>query len=358
MHPVRPLVAVKAKVGELSALSNLRSPQDAQVSVLVELLDSVAPTGGRILPALVRAAVRAASHGRPLWIDTTWLTAGSPLAQQPGGVFEFLDHAIEFAAQAELGLFAPDVAYLIPVVALDASEYELRRVRLLLEHQDRDIAIRLPHSGGPLRELLGRIDSIMKSTGTRPGQVHTILDAGFVETVRPGQATAAAETASALSDLLGPATTTLLAGSIPARRTTYVTTERDRPEVTLWNETHHASANGVSYGDYGVTHPLPPRSDGNPRTPNPYLCYTVPGKTVLLRRKVEEGDDPAERFTDLVEELAERNDFAGPDYSWGDGELARCRRTGGRTAGSVSRWVAMATSHHIEHVARRSATDL
>ncbi|UMO99598.1 beta family protein [Amycolatopsis sp. EV170708-02-1] len=356
MNPVRPLVAVKAKLGELTALASLRS-HGASARVMVELLDSVTPTG-RILPALVRAAAQAAHQGRTLWLDTTWLTANSPLVQQPGGVFEFLDHAIEVAAQAEYGLFAPDSPYLVPVVTLDATENELRRVRLLLEHQDRDVAIRLPQPGGPLRELLGRIDSIMRSTGTRQGRVHMILDAGFVESVRPGHAAAAAETASALSDLLGPAKTTLLAGSIPAKRTTYVTTERDRPEVTLWNEVRHARTNEVNYGDYGVTHPRPPRSDGQPRTPNPYLCYTVPGKTVLLRRKVEDGDDPAERFTDLVEELVERADFAGPGYSWGDDELTRCRRTGGRSTGSVSRWVAMATSHHIEHVARRSAADL
>ncbi|EME65124.1 beta family protein [Amycolatopsis decaplanina] len=324
---------------------------------MVELLDSVTPTG-KILPALVRTAARAAYYGRTLWLDTTWLGADSPLARQPGGVFEFLDNAIESAAQLEHGLFAPDVAYLVPVVSLDATEDELRRVHLLLEHKDRDIVIRLPHLGRPPHELLRRIDSIMRSTGTRQGRVHAIIDAGFVETVRSSQATAAAETASALSDLLGPATTTLLAGSIPAERTTYATTERDRPEVTLWNEVRHAHANDVNYGDYGVTHPRPPKSDGNARTPDPYLCYTVPGKTVMLRREVEKDDVPADRFTDLVEELVERNDFAGPDYSWGDHELTRCRRIGGKTAGSVPRWVAMATSHHLEHVARRTATDL
>lgn len=356
MNSVRPLVAVKAKLGEMTALASLRS-HGAPARVLVELLDSVTPAG-RILPSLVRAAAQAAYQGRTLWLDTTWLTADSPLEEQPGGVFEFLDHAIEVAAQAEYGLFAPDCPYLIPVVRLDATEDDLRRVRLLIEHQDRDIVIRLPQPDGSLHELLGRIDSIMRSTGTRQGRVHTILDVGFVEAVRPEQTTAAAETASALSDLLGPASTTLLAGSIPAKRTTYVTTERDRPEVTLWNEVRHNRANEVNYGDYGVTHPRPPRSDGKPRTPNPYLCYTVPGKTVLLRRKVEEGEDPTEQFTDLVEELVERSDFAGPGYSWGDDELTRCRRTGGRTAGSVSRWVAMATSHHIEHVTRRSAADL
>ncbi|MFC3456194.1 beta family protein [Amycolatopsis speibonae] len=357
MHSVHPLVAVKAKLGELNALSNLRSPQDARVRVMVELLDSVNPAG-RVFSALVRAAVRAARDDRALWLDTAWLAGDSPLARQPGGVFEFLDNAIESAAAREHGLFAPDVAYLVPVVSVDATEDELRRVRLLLEHKERDIVIRLPHLGRPPHELLRQIGSIMRSTGTRQGHVHAILDAGFVEIVRPGDTAGAAETASAVSDLLGPEATTLLAGSIPALRTTYATTARDRPEVTFWNEVRHTRADSVNYGDYGVTHPKPPKSDGNARTPNPYLCYTVPRKTVVLRRKAEKDDVPAELFADLVEELVKRVDFAGPAYSWGDHELTRCRRTGGQTAGSVSRWVAMATSHHIEHVARRTPADL
>ncbi len=65
MHTVRPLVAVKSKLGELNALGNLRSRNDAQVRVMVELLDSVHPSG-RVLPALCRAAVRLAEFDRTL----------------------------------------------------------------------------------------------------------------------------------------------------------------------------------------------------------------------------------------------------------------------------------------------------
>jgi hypothetical protein len=113
----------------------------------------------------------------------------------------------------------------------------------------------------------------------------------------------------------------------------------------------------IGYGDYGVTHPVP-RSGENARSPYPYLCYTVPRRTVVLRRRIEKGDVPAERFADLAEELVEREDFAGPDFSWGDRELTLCRPSGGRAAGSVSRWVSMATSHHLEHVSRRTPADL
>ena len=108
MPDARPLVAVKCKLGELSALDNLRSGRDALVRVMVELLDSAKP-GGQILPALVRAAVSAAEYGRTLWLDTTWLALGSPLARQPGGVFEYLDNLIE-SAVSESSAFSPPIS--------------------------------------------------------------------------------------------------------------------------------------------------------------------------------------------------------------------------------------------------------
>jgi hypothetical protein len=357
MHGVRPLVAVKCKLGELGAVENLPSSRDAQVRVMVELLDSVKP-GGKVLPALVRAALNVAEIGLPLWLDTTWLARTSPLAQQPGGVFEYLDNLIETAALEEYGLLASNFAGPVPVVPFHASDDELRRVRFLVDHKERDIAIRVSRPVRSARELAERVQSIMRSTGTRPGRVHAVIDAGFVEYLRTAQVAALTEAAATTSDLLGPGSTTILAGSIPSARTTYATTVRDRPEVALWNEVRTGGVDEVNYGDYGVTHPKPPASGGNARSPFPYLCYTVPRKTVVLRRKKEKGDVPAELFADLAEELVERDDFAGPDYSWGDHELTRCRRTGDRTAGSVPRWVAMATSHHLQHVSRRTTADL
>ncbi|MDT8915068.1 beta family protein [Amycolatopsis sp. PS_44_ISF1] len=357
MHPGRSLVTVKCKSGELSALRNLSSPDDARADVIVELLDSVSPSG-RILPALISAAVNLANFGRTLWLDTTWLTPTSPLAEQQGGALEYLDELIESAIAAKLGLLGLDRPGLIPVVPIDAPDDELRRTRLLIEHQDREVVIRIRRPNRSAHELGERIRSVMRLTGTRPGRVRAVIDAEFVETVSTRQVAAITATVTTASDLLGPGAAQLLAGSIPRTRDTYATILRDRPEVTLWEEVCEGSSGEVGYGDYGVTHPVPPADGGNARSPSPYLCYTVPRKTVVLRRKLEEGDGAAESFADLVEELVERDDFAGPDYSWGDRELTQCRRTGGKTAGAVSRWIAMATSHHLQHVSHRTAEDL
>lgn len=275
MHSGRPLVAVKCKLGELDALGNLRSRRDAQVRVMVELLDSTSPSG-RLLPSLVRAATSLARFGRTLWLDTTWLTSRSPLIQQPRGVFEYLDACIESAVENEHGLFASHLPSLVPVISLDASNDELRRARRLIEHKYRDIAIRIRYPARSKRDLGKRIESIMRSTGTQPGQVHAVVDAGFIETIQASHVTSTANVAATTLDLLGPGHTTLLAGSIPKVRATYATVLRDRPEVTLWNEIHQDGTRELNYGDYGVTHPTPSMTGGNARSPFPYLCYTVP----------------------------------------------------------------------------------
>lgn len=354
MHPVRPLVTLKCKLGELDALCHLRSTSEAQVRLMIELLDSARPDG-RLLPALVRAAVSVANLRGTLWLDTSWLTAASPLAGRPGGVFEYLDDMIESALLNELGLMADGLPGLVPVITSGASDDVLRRVRLLVEHRQRDLVIRF-RPASPAGELVDRVRHIMRLTGTRVGHVHVVLDVGFVEDVREPQVAVVAEAAAAVHDMLGPGSATLLAGSIPALRTTYATTTRDRPEVSLWSEVC-GRVGMIGYGDYGVTHPVP-KSGKNARAPYPYLFYTVPRRTVVFRRKVEEGDDPAERFADLADELVEREDFAGPDFSWGDRELTLCRPSGGRAAGAVPRWMSMATSHHLEHVSRRIPADL
>jgi hypothetical protein len=82
--------------------------------------------------------------------------------------------------------------------------------------------------------------------------VHLVLDLRFIEEVRTSQVAAVAEAATAVHDVLGPGFATLLAGSIPAARTTYATTARDRPEVFLWSEVCRR-VGMIGYGDYGVT---------------------------------------------------------------------------------------------------------
>ncbi|QQQ74801.1 hypothetical protein IOD16_27205 [Saccharothrix sp. 6-C] len=126
----------------------------------------------------------------------------------------------------------------------------------------------------------------------------------------------------------------------------------------------HDTGGSVHYGDYGVVHPAPTTTGApGPRTINPFLYYTVPGRVITLRRQLPREDGkPIEgaagkAFAQLVAELTARPEFAGPDYSWGDTQLIRCRRDAGTGAGAIARWVAIGTSHHLEHLSRRTMAE-
>ncbi len=360
-----PLVAMKSKMGEFEALRNLADRDSPGPRVVIELLDSVQPEGqGQLLKALVNAAVHMAELRQPVWIDPHLLSPEAALTRYPGGVFEFLDDRIETALAVEHGLLAPDVPAFIPVIPSSPTDDQLRRVAMLQEHRPRAIVVRfrdLRLSPSQVDDCLARV-----SRATRVGEnpVHAVIDLGFMETVHPHQVDLTRSLARTLSDRLGPSSTTVLAGSIPADRHGFVTSVRDRPEVVLWHEVANTDAE-INYGDYGVVHPVPPAAGKpGPRTINPYLYYTVPSHVIAMRRQLarEDGkvvpDAAGEAFTDLADELVARPEFAGGDYSWGDRELAGCRRGGGRSAKTVSRWVAIAMSHHLEHLARRPPAEL
>ncbi|WP_196777718.1 beta family protein [Lentzea aerocolonigenes] len=363
----RPLVVIKSKMGEFEALRHLIDRGVATPRVLVELLDSIQWDGrGQLLQSLVKAATQMAARQQPLWIDSHLLSPSASLARHPGGSFEQLDNRIESALLDEYGLLAPDVPAFIPVVTASAADDELRAVAMLQEHRPRPIVIRFRNLGVSARELDDGVRRVIRATRADKNLSHAIVDLGFVETVQLRQVRAAVWLAQAVLDRLAPQSITLLAGSIPATRHGFATTVRDRPEVPLWLEVAHG-INGaeINYGDYGVVHPNAPRAGSpGPRTVYPYLYYTVPNCVIAMRRQpAKEFGNVApgaagKAFGELAGELVARPEFAGSNFSWGDGELARCRSGRDRAASSVSRWVAYATSHHLEHVAQRGTSGL
>lgn len=363
--PFRPLVVLKSKMGELEALCRILPQHDPRTTIVVELLDSITAEGGRLLPALVRAGEHMAEHGRPLWVDAHLLSGASSLSRQPRGPFEFLDNRIEAALHGRLGLMAPDVPALVPVVPDAASDDQLATIALLQQHRRRDVVVRIRNLDIRLSDLAGRLGRIARRTGVEAGHLHAVIDLGYVETVRATEVERASSLAEVLVDRLGPMSTTLLSGSIPAVRNGFVTTTRDRPEIPVWRTVNEEVRDGmVHYGDYGVVHPAPTKTGTpGPRTINPYLYYTVPVGVIALRRELHREDGkPIEgaagkAFAQLAAEITSRPEFAGPDYSWGDTQLSKYRRNAGKGAGAVARWVAIGTSHHLEHLSRRASLE-
>ncbi|MFD9738607.1 hypothetical protein [Umezawaea sp. NPDC059074] len=341
-----PVIAVQSKVGELEAL--LHAQDDVQP--MVDLLDKPPRSKDQVLAKVVDAAVHLAERGRPLWVDIHRLTAASALGTTPGGAFEQLEERVE----ARFGLIPPPGPALVPVVSEDSSAEVLGKVARLRQHEDRPVVVRVRDVTLPIAELANRMARVADLTGAN--DLHVVLDVGYFEAVTPLLLKSVVDTARSLDRWTS---VTLLAGSVPTNsRTGYATVTEVRHELGLWREVNRLVAAPVRYGDYGVVHPVPARQgpDSNARQPNPYLHYTIEGGRIVLRRQVNRSSSGAfaEGFADLAGELVRSPDFAGHDYSWGDEQLEMCGR-GTDKAGTSSRWIAMATSHHIRHVTLETA---
>ncbi|MDQ3403396.1 MAG: beta family protein [Actinomycetota bacterium] len=352
VRPAVSLIALKSKEGELEAIQHTDSVAAARVVHMIELLDSVRHDGGRIMSRIAEAAVHLGDLGHPTWIDTRWLSAVDALSLLPGGPYRYLDEAIE----SHQGLLATDGIAMVPIVGDSSTDTTLRQVRSLLEHRDRDIGLRICRLDLARHQLTALIERVLRLTGAAPSRLHLIVDTTYVSELTPDLFTRAAATVRDLSMIIDSASSTLLTGTTPESRTSYDTVVRDRAEPALWAAVRRDSGvNDLRFGDYGVVHPRPKRGEGTPRVPNPYLNYTIPGRTLVLRRQVDRGSVPgamAAAFGDLTAELTERGEFAGGEFSWGDRTMLECRTGGSRSAGSVGTWIAMATSHHISHLAR------
>ena len=340
-----PVIAVQSKVGELEAL--LHGQDDVQP--MVDLLDKPTRSKDQVLAKVVDAAAHLAERGRPLWVDVHRLTAASALGTTPGGAFEQLEEMVE----ARFGLLPPPGPALVPVVSEYSSAEVLDRVSRLRQHEDRPVVVRVRDVTLPIAELASRLARVADLTGAN--DLHVVLDVGYFKAVTPLLLKSVVDTARSLGRWTS---VTLLAGSVPTNsRTGYDTVTEVRHELGLWREVNRLVA-PVRYGDYGVVHPVPARQgpDSNARQPNPYLHYTIEERRIVLRRRVNRSVSGAfaEGFADLAGELVGRPDFAGSGYSWGDEQLEMCGR-GADTAGTSSRWIAMATSHHIRHVTVETA---
>lgn len=351
-----PLLVVKSKEGELDALLHT-SEFDGRVQVMIELLDGV-PPAGRVARKIVKFCVEAALAGMPTWIDTTWLSEVNHLAGSRWAAFERFEHDIEDIVKDMLaGVGGP---FLIPVVPLDVGNQQLERLQTLLEHEERQVAIRIRRTSSETTELVRSIERVATVLRCGADNLHLVFDEGYVPTFGEHRVRTIVELVTALDQRFRVASFTMLAGSVPSKRTSYETHTRERTEVLLWRAVQHACGRPVRYGDYGVVHPGPPAMRERPATPNPYIHYTVPNATLSIARRIPERRGSAvpsgaseQYFLEVASELVQRPEFAGANFSWGDRHLYSCRTTPTMRMGNSTKWISLATSHHVVHLARR-----
>ncbi|MCX2730123.1 hypothetical protein OOZ19_07710 [Saccharopolyspora sp. NFXS83] len=350
-----PVLALKSKDGEIDAVRATAIPA-APVTVMVELLDDALTNDSR-LKRLAGIGAAAVVAGRPLWVDIGWLNRNLWFGARAEHPLEHLDARIErvLEERRERDLWNAGTPALVPVIPTAPTERDLFAVRMLLEHTRREVVLR---SRGDRAHLLREIDRVKSTAKLDDGDLHLLLDEGYVSQLDPRQARGLADTVTAVAAHHRLASIGLLAGSTPRERNNYETHLRERVEVKLCELVRHQSGFRLRYGDYGVVHPVPRAPGGRGSPANPYIHYTVPGRSLFIaRRNLERrknGSVPPgsaqKYFLEVADELVRHEEFAGPDFSWGDRQLFHCRYQSSPTIASSPKWIALGTSHHLAHL--------
>lgn len=138
-----------------------------------------------------------------------------------------------------------------------------------------------------------------------------------------------------------------------------VGTRLPRKELAVWKQLRtRTGCDTVAFGDYGVTNPEP-LEEVDPTTMNPAAAirYTQKAEWWLLRGSGvrTEGRGGMGQYNDLCRLLIADPNYAGKDFSYGDGRYF-VHAQPGTTSGNFMTWRRDATSHHLVFTVRQMLT--
>ncbi|GGM65925.1 hypothetical protein GCM10007977_079390 [Dactylosporangium sucinum] len=115
-----------------------------------------------------------------------------------------------------------------------------------------------------------------------------------------------------------------------------------RWDIALWQRVQEEA---IHYGDYAIAHP---RMTGKGWRPGPNLRYTTDDSWWIYRWPDRDANAAMHELCDALIS-SDHWPSNGATFSWGDEEIARRARDGGRP-GNPTNWRAWGTSHHLAQV--------
>ncbi|WP_199441120.1 beta family protein [Umezawaea beigongshangensis] len=354
------VLIVLAKQGELDALAHASERDAREVQPLVEFVPGP-KRDGRVAKGFTTAVGHLTGRGRPVMVDCSQLEGLDEFGTGPLGA---LGARCQDTADALLDrdqLFHRE-PLLVPVVRRDASDQRIVAAKIVAEQYGCGLCLRVQLTPDTDQETIARsVERTLSVLHLPPSELSVVLDLGYLGdlTGSAWQVRVADAALDGADRVPGLRSVSVAAGSAPGGRDDYTGRLLPRHEETLWERLGRR----CGFADHGVVHPVRKESGGRRSTPNPYLRYTVRGGALCFSEKVPrpggvpKGEDLGEGFDRISHDLVvgHGDDFAGPDFSWGDRQLHECARRGGRTAKTVPRWIGVATSHHVAYLAHRFA---
>lgn len=249
----------------------------------------------------------------------------------------------------------------VPITGLDRSGAYQEAVSVSVQKIGRGLGIRVGS-----RDLLdaqafqSTVPELIQAMKVATNQVDLIVDFGATEVASEDHlALTMRSTLEQIPFLDGWRTLTLVATGFPSTLGMLPKgwSEVPRTEWLAWNKLQLRRIWGKrkpSFGDYAVSHSRLPH-EGRGRTLGQIRYTTNDSFLVYKGNDVQKDPRGFKQFFDICEELTERQEFSGCEFSWGDRQIAE-KATSEGSPGNAQTWKEIGANHHFEMVMTQLAS--
>lgn len=339
---------LKGKAGEFGALAELSSDTKAKITPFIDVPPVTEdwrtkkpskPLGVHLTDIAKKTKV-AWGVERPLFVDLFWIDLKERTengAHPLGAMFDRLRKT------NVLG---------IPSTGFDRDEDYNDEAKSIIDTDRRGVCIRLLDDDmEDLASLEEQLNELRGALGVGRKSVHLLMDfreVGSGDVDRCAQV--GIEVINSLSNIGDYRTVTLAASGFPgslAKVEATSTMKLPRTELSLWKKV--SAGKGLTriptFGDYGIAHPELLEADWRKFKLSGSIRYTLEKDWLIVKGGSIEKYG-FKQFHKLAHHLANRDEFYGAEFSWGDEYISKCavKKT---TSGNLTTWRKIGTSHHI-----------
>ncbi len=246
----------------------------------------------------------------------------------------------------------------IPTTGLDRDHNYNNEIKKLIQKDNRGVCIRLLREDLDfVDELADALEAIAKELNISPSKIHLLLDFRVIESIDIGpDLKRTLSVINYIPHISDYGTLTIAGSSYPQsltgiNRNTFV--KLPRIEFNLWElilEKQNEIKRTPSFGDYAVVHPDLLDIDYRKITLGGKIRYTLDKEWLIIKggsfKKHPKG---YRQFHELSQNIINRPEFIGPNYSWGDKYIAQCASRNAR-CGNLQTWVKVDINHHLTFV--------
>lgn len=285
---------------------------------------------------------------RRVFVDMCWLAPGSRTAESRHPMALLLDRG------RAVGL------RIVPVLALGCDEEYRRAVRE--GHNGQGVCLRLVSADLARVDVDDAVNVLLDELGLVPSDVDLIVDLkvlmadaidfNVIGAVGILQAVPVPKAWRTLT-LAGGAFPENLSEMSPGSEQRFV-----RAEWAVWRALRERRLpRPPTFADYAIAYPVPPTVEMDPRLMriSAQLRYTTEDDWLVFKER-NVRDFGNEQFIVICKKLAERDEFSGSDFSWGDRYIADRAHGLDTRPGNPRTWRKVGTSHHLAIVVSEVAS--